>query len=108
MILKPYITFDQYLVSKNDYTIGEAVQLLIRQLGLEEKIYERQLRSQWASLFGPAFAKYTETISLRNKKLYLRVNSAPLRQEIWFNRSQLIARIHEAIAPGIVEEVVLF
>lgn len=95
------------MFSRNEYSLAEAIQQWFKDCNLDEKLHERQLRRQWPDLFGPAFAKYTETIALRNKKLVLRITSAPLRQEIWYNRQQMLQRINDALGADAVHELVL-
>ncbi|MCS6916718.1 MAG: DUF721 domain-containing protein [Chitinophagales bacterium] len=96
------------MIPKNEYTLGEALSLLFKELKLEEKLFEQQIRQHWAQWFGPAFGKYTHSIRLRHQKLHLHITSAPLRQEIWFRKDQLMQRINEALSAQAVKEVVVY
>lgn len=68
---------------------------------------EVRLVQQWEELFGKTISKYTEKMFVNNKKLYLTISSAPLRQEMMYARVKMVERINEAIENDFIKEVII-
>ncbi|HYV93917.1 MAG TPA: DUF721 domain-containing protein [Chitinophagales bacterium] len=91
----------------NDRPLKDALNELLDTYHLKERVNELRLKENWEKIFGKTIARYTQAISVRNKKLFVNIDSASLRQELTFNKAKMIERINESIAPGFVEEIVL-
>ena len=68
---------------------------------------EKRLIQCWEELLGKMIAKYTRDINLRNKKLYIEVSSAPLKNELIYSRQKMIDLINTNFGDGIVEEIIV-
>jgi predicted nucleic acid-binding Zn ribbon protein len=91
----------------NDQPLKDALNELLDTYHLKERVNELRLKENWENIFGKTIARYTQKISVRNKKLFVTIDSASLRQELTFNKEAMIGRINESIAPGFVEEIIL-
>lgn len=91
----------------NELTLKSALAEWSRALQLDERLNEQTLRARWEELFGKAIASYTRQIRVRNHKLYLTIDSAPLRLELQYGKQQLMDRINAEIAEGMILDVVL-
>lgn len=91
----------------NEKTLKEALAGLLHDFHLEEKINERRLTENWERMFGKTINKYTRKIYVKDKKLFLTIDSASLKQELLFNKGKMMERINGEIAPGMIEEVIL-
>src|SRR4026209_2462428 len=92
---------------RNEVPLKDAILELLDSFHLKERVNEMRLKENWEKIFGKTIAKYTHRISVRDKKLFLNIESASLRQELTFNKAKMIERINESIAPGFVEEIIL-
>jgi predicted nucleic acid-binding Zn ribbon protein len=92
---------------RNEVPLKDAILELLDSFHLKERVNEMRLKENWEKIFGKTITKYTQHISVRDKKLFLNIESASLRQELTFNKAKMIERINESIAPGFVEEIVL-
>ncbi|MBX2983168.1 MAG: DUF721 domain-containing protein [Flavobacteriales bacterium] len=92
---------------KNDLTLKEAMDRLVDAYGLREKLDEQAVASLWDDLAGGMVARHTVAIKLRRGKLYIKVDSAPLRQELTYMREGLIKTINERIGRVVVEKIQL-
>lgn len=91
----------------NEHSLKSALAEWSRALHLDEKLNEKKLRARWEELFGKAIASYTRQIRVRNHKLYLTIDSAPLRHELQYGKQQLMDRINAEIAEGMILDVVM-
>ena len=90
---------------KNDQTMKEAVDRLVDAYGLREKLDEKAVASLWDELAGGMVAKHTVAVKLRRGKLHIKVDSAPLRQELTFMREGLANTINEKLGRKVVDQV---
>lgn len=91
----------------NEKDIREAISEMLNTFHLREKLNERRLIDQWESIFGKTINKYTTKISVRSGKLFLKVDSSALRQELLFNKNKILATIDKEIEAGFVTDIIL-
>ncbi|MEI7801014.1 MAG: DUF721 domain-containing protein [Bacteroidota bacterium] len=91
----------------NDQPIKDILKQLIQQNKWGDKVNEKRLLQCWEEMLGKMIAKYTKTINLRNKKLYIEVESAPLKNELIYSRQKMIELINSRFGEGIVEEIII-
>lgn len=91
----------------NDQPIGDILKQLMTANKWNDKVNEIRLLQCWEELLGKTIARFTKSINLRNKKLYVEVNSAPLKNELIYSRLQMIQLINTRFGEGIVEEIII-
>jgi hypothetical protein len=101
------IFYFHFLKRSNDQPLKDALNELLDSYHLKERVNELRLKGNWEKIFGKTISKYTQKISVRNKKLFINIDSASLRHELTFNKAKMIERINESIAPGFVDEIIL-
>ena len=92
---------------KNDQPVSAVIRQVVRDLRLGPKLAQSELRALWASELGPLINRHTTEVSFRSGTLYVHVNSAPLRQELVFNRVALIAQLNAKLTDPVVQELVV-
>ena len=66
-----------------------------------------QITDVWEQIMGATIAKYTESIQISNKTLFITTSVAPLRNELVFQKEKIIQRVNEALGEQIINEVVI-
>ena len=92
---------------QNDQPIKDILRQMMERYHLEEKVNEVRLVHNWEKLMGKTIAKYTEEIYVSKKKLFLRVTSSPLKQELSYSRDKIIQLVNAEIEEGYINEVVI-
>ncbi len=92
---------------KNDVTIGEAMQAMLKEFGLKSRFDETRVRIIWAEVMGKTIATYTTNIYVNKRILYLTIISAPLKQELSFAKDKIIQRINEEMGEHYINDVVI-
>ena len=90
---------------RNERTMQEAIDGLVDAYGLREKLDEQAVASLWDELAGGMVAKHTVAVKLRKGTLHIKVDSAPLRQELTFMRDGLKATINGRLGRPVVEDI---
>jgi len=87
--------------------IGAALKGFIKKSHLKNGIRAVQIEEIWEQLMGKTIAKYTEKIQIINKKLFIHTNVGPLKNELQYQKPQIIARVNEAFGEEIITEVII-
>lgn len=86
--------------------LGEVLQEVIQELGLQEKIDEARVVETWTSVAGPDVNGVTEAAWMDGATLYVKVNSAAWRQELHMNRRRWRERLNGELGSDLVDEIV--
>ena len=87
--------------------IGDALKGFIRKSNLKNGIRAVQIEEVWGKLMGKTIAKYTDKVQIINKKLFIHTNIGPLKNELQFQKPQIIARVNELFGEVVITEVII-
>lgn len=93
--------------STNQVSIKEALSALVDHYRLQSKLNEAKLQKSWSNMMGVSIAKHTEELRLRKGKLYVRINSAALKQELSFGKEKIKKLLNEELGQEAIQEVVI-
>jgi predicted nucleic acid-binding Zn ribbon protein len=95
-----------YPRKKDAAPMADAFQDLLKAYRLEDTYQEKLLISSWPELVGKTIADRTSNVYIKDKKLFVKITSGPVKKELQLNKSKVIALIESQIGKGIVEDVV--
>lgn len=90
----------------NAEQIGDVIRYFLRQQGLESPLNEYRLVQAWDDMVGPAIARYTDNLYIKNQTLYVHLTSAVLRQELMMARELLIKNLNRAVGTQVIVNIV--
>ena len=68
---------------------------------------ELKVIHSWPKVVGPFIAKHTIDLAIRNKVLFVRVDSDSLRNELGYSKSLLLNNLNELVGKEYLTEIVL-
>lgn len=71
------------------------------------KLDEKKIEQVWRETNHPYVVERTRKVSFRDGKLILYIDSAPLKQELFNSREQIINKVNKALNLDIVQEIVI-
>jgi len=86
-------------------TLKDAINSMMESYKIKGKFDENKLIQSWDTLMGAPIAKRTEKIFLKNKVLYVKLNSAPLRQELTIAKSKVLEIIHRHFDKDLMTDI---
>jgi predicted nucleic acid-binding Zn ribbon protein len=89
------------------YSLGEALQHFMRHSRMKGNMQALQITDVWEQIMGATIAKYTESIQISNKTLFITTSVAPLRNELVYQKEKIIQRVNEALGENVINEVVI-
>lgn len=94
-------------MNNNQRTIKQAIDELLRTYRIDGKMAEVKLIDSWEKIMGAMIAKHTTDIFIRNKYLFVKLDSAALRQELSFSKEKIVKLLNDAAGGQVIEQVVL-
>lgn len=92
---------------KNEFTLAEAMQAMLREYKLGPQLNEMRVRALWAEQMGKTINTYTSQLSVRKGVLYLSILSAPLRQELSYAKDKIRDMLNAELGEDYIKEVVI-
>jgi Protein of unknown function (DUF721). len=89
----------------SEYSISEALKEFINKSRLRNGIRAVQIEQVWAELMGKTIAKYTDKIEIINRTLFIRTAVGPLKQELLYQKPQIIERVNEIFGEKVIDDV---
>ncbi len=89
------------------YHIGEAIKGMVSKSNLKNGVRAVQIEEVWEKLMGITISKYTDKIKIINQTLFITTSVGPLKNELSFQKAQIIQRINEAFEEKVIKEVVI-
>ena len=89
-------------INANSLSITDALVGFLRESGLEQTVMDRQIEEVWPQVMGETVQQLTRSVEVKDGMLYVRVNSAALKTQLFENRFELVRKLNEAVgAPAI-------
>ncbi len=86
-------------------TIGQAIEQLVQNLGIQAKLQQYEAVNRWASIVGTRIAKESEAVRIEKGVLIVRVRTGVWRNELNMRKQEIIARLNEAIGSEAVKDI---
>jgi predicted nucleic acid-binding Zn ribbon protein len=90
----------------NDKSIKEAIEQMLQVYKIKRRYEETGIVAAWPGLVGKSVANRTKEIFIRDKKLFLRIESSVIKNELVLMRAQIIEKINNEAGETIIEEII--
>ena len=91
--------------SSNQATVGELIDKLMKAYRLDGKLKEMDVLQAWGEMMGIAVANRTKNIQIKNKTLFLTMDSAVMRDELSFGKTVIIERVNQKAGFEMINDV---
>lgn len=85
--------------------LGDVVDKLMKAYRLDGKLKEIDVLSKWEEMMGRAVFLRTKNIYIKNKVLYLELDSSVMRDELQHGKTIIIQRVNETAGSEIITDV---
>lgn len=90
----------------NDVTVKDAISKLLDVYRLRRKFDETSILSIWPEIMGTAIANRTKQIYIHDKRLFLRIESSVIKNELIMVRQGIIQKLNEHAGSEVITEMV--
>jgi len=91
---------------KYDNSLGDVLQKLFDAYGWTEKMDGVRITNSWEKVVGGIFAKHTTNLYVKNKKLFVFLDSSALRNELYMERTEIIKKLNSEIGKKVINEII--
>ena len=91
--------------NSNLQPLKDVLNLLLKKYHLDSKLNEYRLLNSWEKVMGKLIAKHTEDLSISNKTLHIKINSAALRNELSYAKDKMIKMLNEEIGQEVITAI---
>ncbi len=92
---------------KDDNTLKKVIEQLMKSYRWEDKLDAVRVRESWERVVGKIFAKHTTRLFMKDKVLYVSLDSSVLRNELHMARSKIVEAINKELGGSVIEDIVL-
>ena len=90
----------------NDKPIKDAIEQMLQVYKIKRRFDETGIIAAWPDLVGKPVANRTKEIYIHDKKLFLRIESSVIKNELVLMRAQIIDKINNDAKVILVEEII--
>jgi len=80
---------------------------MVKDLKNYPKLYEVKIKKFWQEVMGTTINQYTTDIKIRGRKIFITIESAPLRQELAMGKEKLLFVLNREIGEDYLEAIVI-
>ena len=91
----------------NINTIAEVIKKLMRNNKLSKRFDDLNVLDVWNNIIGKDLEKYIKSTKLVDDKLYVKLRSSIVRNEISYKKTQLIQRINKKLKKDVIKDIIL-
>ncbi|MNK24439.1 hypothetical protein D3C87_427440 [compost metagenome] len=90
----------------NDVTLKDAISKMLDVYRIRRKFDETSILSVWPEIMGTAIANRTKQIYIHDKKLFLRIESSVIKNELILVRQGIIQKLNEHAGSEVITEMI--
>ncbi len=89
-------------------SIDKVIKSVFESLGYGKKLKEMELIDAWKDIIGVSVANRTEKIFLNNGKLYVKVSSPVVKNELLMLKEGIKVALNNKVKADIVKEIIIY
>jgi len=90
----------------NDKSLKEAIEQMLQVYKIKRRYDETGVIASWPELVGKSVANRTKELFIHDKKLFLRIESSVIKNELVLMRLQIINKINEDAKTVLIEDII--
>ena len=89
----------------SQYSMSEAINKMLQDSHWKYRYQVTKLKEDWELLMGKTAAKHTLDLTIKDGKLFIHTNVAPLKNELSYNKHLLIAKINQHFGEVFIKDI---
>ena len=89
----------------NEILLKDAIEAFLKDNNLQTKLNETKLIGAWEEVTGKLVSRHTNQMYVKDRTLFVKVDSAALREELTYQRSKLVKKLNSAAGFEVIEDI---
>jgi len=85
--------------------IGAPLKKFLKNAGLEKGVAQQKAIGLWPQVVGETVAKNTEAVDVEHGKLIIKTETPAWRQELQFQKKQIIEKLNEKLNKKVIKDI---
>lgn len=95
------------IIKKRDKEVGSIIKEVVQKNAkLSKGLAVVTIEEIYRARMGKMVSSYTSQIYLKGNKLFIYIESAPLRAELYMSRQQLMTSLNEELGSEVIQEII--
>jgi predicted nucleic acid-binding Zn ribbon protein len=91
----------------NTQPIKDIIKDYLNENNLDKKLNEQEMIRSWYEITGKMVARATVSVDIRNRKMYIKLSSSVVRNELTMIRDELVKRLNQQFKEPLIDEIIL-
>lgn len=91
---------------KNTELLSEVIRQVLRQNNLDKPLNEKRLIDAWPLVLGTNIVQYTSELTIKNRVLYVSLNSSVLRHDLFMSRDEIKNSLNKQVGVDVISEII--
>ena len=92
---------------KHTHNVGDIIRKLMKNPKLSGKLDELDALAIWDDIMGDALLKYITDRKIHKSTLYVKLKSAPMRNELSYKKTELLQQINKRLGKPFLKDIIL-
>jgi len=88
-------------------SIGTALEKMLNRMKISNTVHQWQAVATWETIVGEPIAKHAKATKVAYGKLYVAVDSPAWRNELLFQKQELLDRVNSHLTNSKIKEIIL-
>ena len=80
------------------FSIKDLIPHMLQQNKLQKGMNQFTVKEAWGEVMGKGVLSYTESVYLKNKTLFVKLNSSTLREELSYGKEKIISMLNNKLS----------
>ncbi|MGY3214649.1 DUF721 domain-containing protein [Mucilaginibacter sp. HD30] len=90
----------------NDKYLKEALEQMLKVYKIKRRFDETAVAAHWPDLVGKSVANRTKELYIHERKLFLRIESSVIKNELLLMRAQIIEKINTEAGDELINDII--
>ena len=92
---------------ENQHKLKDVLNDLVGEMKWKEPLNETKIREVWKAKMGTTINSYTKNLNFRKGMLFITITSAPLKQELSYEKEKIQQMLNAELGGKYVEQVII-
>lgn len=91
---------------KNTELLSDVIRQVLKLNKLDKPLNEKHLIEAWPKVLGQNIMKYTTDLIIKNKILYVSLNSSVLRHDLFVSKEDILISLNKEVGSKVIIDIV--
>lgn len=92
---------------EKEQSLKEVLRMMVSEMKWDHKLSETRIKEFWTKKMGTTINQYTKELKLRGGKLFITLESSPVKQELSYEREKLRKTLNQLLGDEVIKDIII-